>query len=266
MLKFEGKVSRALKRQRIRMQLQMPAIPKEEANQRQYKLSASGTGTSRKTETSSRSSIQRKGEKAKNKPQIAPRLQALLHKIKNQQRKIKARTTAVRNVICHADIMDNPGKVWLDGIKTELYGKMTMCSEENQRRWGDTDQQLQTTRLTTCEGRPRRDTTDTMQIKLDNPRSTESGEAQTRLLPAQPQMYSGAVADYVQWRRSWQERGRDSEESEEVQLKQLKMTIPEKTSNQMGLAEEKTIKGFWIVFDKNYYNALAKASVEFEKK
>jgi hypothetical protein len=31
----------------------------------------------------------------------------------------------------------------------------------------------------------------------------------------------------------------------------------------MGLAEEKTIKGFWIVFDKNYYNALAKASVEF---
>ena len=113
MLKFEGKVSRALKRQRIRLQLPMPALPKEEENQRQHESS-----TSRKTKTSSRSSSQRKGEKAKNTPEIAPRSQALLHKRKNQQRKIKARARAARNVICHADIMDNPkamakaGEVW----------------------------------------------------------------------------------------------------------------------------------------------------------
>jgi hypothetical protein len=31
----------------------------------------------------------------------------------------------------------------------------------------------------------------------------------------------------------------------------------------MGLADIKTIKGFWNVFDKKYYNALAKASAKF---
>ena len=73
----------------------------------------------------------------------------------------------------------------------------------------------------------RRDTTDTMQIRIDNPRSTESGEEQTRLLSACPQMYSGEVSEYVHWRRTWQETGWDSEESEEAQLSQLKLSIPE---------------------------------------
>ena len=43
----------------------------------------------------------------------------------------------------------------------------------------------------------------------------------------------------------------------------MKKTIPEKNSSQMGLEDVKTIKGFWNVFDKKYYNALAKTSVEF---
>jgi hypothetical protein len=97
-----------------------------------------------------------------------------------------------------------------------------MCSEEKQRR---------------------RDVTDTMQVQLDNLRSTDSGGAQL-------QMYRGAVVDYVQWRSSWQERDRDSEESEEVQLNQLKKKIPEKNINQMGLADIKTIKGFWNIFEE----------------
>jgi hypothetical protein len=46
-----------------------------------------------------------------------------------------------------------------------------MCSEEKQ--W-------------------RRDVTDTMQLQLDNPRSTELGGAR-------PQMYRGSVVDYVQY-------------------------------------------------------------------
>jgi hypothetical protein len=75
------------------------------------------------------------------------------------------------------------------------------------------------------EKRRRRDVTDTMQVQLDNPRSTESGGAR-------PQIYRGTVVYYVQWRSSWQERGRDPEESEEVQVNQLKNTIPEKTSKQ----------------------------------
>ena len=52
--------------------------------------------------------------------------------------------------------------------------------------------------------------------------------------------------------------------SEKVQLNQLKKkTFPGKNSNQMGLDDVKTIKGFWNVFDNKYYNALAKTSVEF---
>ena len=118
MLEFEGKVSRAQKRQRIRLQLPMPALPKEEKIQKQHEPSTSRTGTSRKRETSCRSKSQPNGEKEKNTLQEAPRSKALLHKIKNQQRRIKARATAVRNVICHADVINNPdamakaGEVW----------------------------------------------------------------------------------------------------------------------------------------------------------
>ena len=49
---------------------------------------------------------------------MAPRSQAILHKIKNQQGKIKTRAKAVRNMISHTDIMDNQkamakaGEVW----------------------------------------------------------------------------------------------------------------------------------------------------------
>ena len=44
--------------------------------------------------------------------------QALLHKIKNKQRKIKAKATAISNVISHMDITADPkavaraGEVW----------------------------------------------------------------------------------------------------------------------------------------------------------
>jgi hypothetical protein len=43
----------------------------------------------------------------------------------------------------------------------------------------------------------------------------------------------------------------------------LKLSIPEKTSNLMGLTEVKSVKGFWNVMNKKCYNALGKASVEF---
>jgi hypothetical protein len=69
MLEFEGKVSRALKRQRIRLQLPMPALPKEEKIQKQHEISTSRTGMSRRRETSCRSNSQKKGEKEKNTPQ-----------------------------------------------------------------------------------------------------------------------------------------------------------------------------------------------------
>jgi hypothetical protein len=87
-----------------------------------------------------------------------------------------------------------------------------------------------------------------MQIQIDN---REALSQVKRKQGYYQHNHRYTVADYVQWRRSWQERGRDSEESEEVQLIQLKMTFPEKNSNQMGLSEVKSVKGFWNVFDKN---------------
>ena len=104
MLKFEGKVSRALKRQRIKLQLPMPALPSEEESQRQNELTNTRTRTSRKTENNS----QMEGEKAGVTSRKAPHSQAFLHKIKNQQRKIKAKATAVSNVISQTDITENP--------------------------------------------------------------------------------------------------------------------------------------------------------------
>jgi hypothetical protein len=92
--------------------------------------------------------------------------------------------------------------------------------------------------------------------RTDNPRSTKSGKPQTRLLMARPQKYSGAVSEYIQWKRTWQEEGRDSEETEEAQLNQLKLLIPEKTS-------KLTVEGFWSLMDKRYYNALSKSAVKF---
>jgi hypothetical protein len=113
-------------------------------------------------------------------------------------------------------LADDEGRgEWLDGIGSKLYEKISMCSEEKQRR---------------------RDVTDTMQVQLDNPRSTESGRAR-------PQIYRGAAVDYVRWRSSWQERGRDSEESEEVQLNQLNKTIPEKNQQPDGPSRYKDNKG-----------------------
>ena len=91
----------------------------------------------------------------------------------------------------------------------------------NQRKKERTDQQqfiqLQTTTNRESEGKLRRDATvRQMQTRTDNPRSTKSGKPETRLLTARPQKYSGAVSEYIQWKRTWQEERKDSEETEEA--------------------------------------------------
>ena len=109
MLEFEGKVSRALKKQRVRLQLppmssQTPdrGLHTEKVAFRlmEDELADRMTSVSQAGSTSSRMS---KGP-------------ALLHKINNQQRKIKAKATAISNVISHKDIKENPKAVTRAGV------------------------------------------------------------------------------------------------------------------------------------------------------
>ena len=50
---------------------------------------------------------------------------------------------------------------------------------------------------------------------------------------------------------------------EAVQLMQLKITIPTRTANLIGLSEIRTMKDFWVLMDKEYldYNALRRCAV-----
>jgi hypothetical protein len=109
MLEFEGKVSRALTKQRIMLQLPpMPSQPpdrgphtettafrlmEEELADRMKSVSQTGSGSSRML----------KGP-------------ALLHKIKKQQRKIKTKATRISDVIGHTDITANPKAVARAGV------------------------------------------------------------------------------------------------------------------------------------------------------
>jgi hypothetical protein len=75
----------------------MPALPVEKESQRQNRITKAGTTTSRKTENHS-TREEATGERGWVTSRRAPQSQALLHKIKSQQRNIKAKATAVSNV------------------------------------------------------------------------------------------------------------------------------------------------------------------------
>ena len=101
MSEFEGKVSRALKRHRTRLQL--PPVPNQPPDRGpQQEISAfrlmeeeMNDGLTSVSQAGSAASRMSKGP-------------ALLHKLKSQQSKIKAKATAISNVIGHSDIMSNP--------------------------------------------------------------------------------------------------------------------------------------------------------------
>jgi hypothetical protein len=138
----------------------------------------------------------------------------------------------------------------------------------NPRKKGSTDQpqfiQLQTTANLENGKKLRKGEEETaiqMQTQTDNLRSTKSGNPQMRLL-TDPKKFSGAVAEYIQWKRTWQEEKEDSY-TEESQLKQLKLSIPARTSNLMGLSEIRTVADFWSLIDRKYYSALSKSAVAF---
>ena len=99
-------------------------------------------------------------------------------------------------------------------------------------------------------------------------RSTKSGNPITdpksamRLPTCPPPKFSGANADYIPWKRTW-EVATGKSYMEEVQLK---LSIPARTSNLIGLSRIRTMVDFWSHMDKEYlyYNALSYGTNETE--
>jgi hypothetical protein len=89
-----------------------------------------------------------------------------------------------------------------------------------------------------------------LQKQLDNMRSTKSGNPVTdpksamRLPTCPPPKFSGANVDYIPWKRTW-EVTMGKSYMEEVQLMQLKLSIPARTSNLIGLSDIRTMPDCW---------------------
>ena len=68
--------------------------------------------------------------------------------------------------------------------------------------------------------------------------------------------------DYLPWKRQWMATMGKSY-VEEVQLMQLKASIPTRTSNLIGLVDITTIEDFWESMDGEYldYNQLSRGAI-----
>ena len=83
-----------------------------------------------------------------------------------------------------------------------------------------------------------------------------------RLPTCPPVKFSGDVVDYLPWKRQWQATMGKSY-VEEVQLMQLKASIPERTSNLIGLVDIRSMDDFWSLMDGEYldYNQLSRGAI-----
>ena len=82
-------------------------------------------------------------------------------------------------------------------------------------------------------------------------------------LPTWPTVkFSGDVVHYLPWKRQWQAVAGKSY-VEEVQLMQLKASIPERTSNLIGLVDIRTMEDLWSLMDGEYldYNQLSRGAI-----
>jgi hypothetical protein len=99
-------------------------------------------------------------------------------------------------------------------------------------------------------------------------RSTKSGNPITdpksamRLPTCPPPKFSGANVDYIPWKRTW-EVTMGKSYMEEVQLMQLKSSIPARTSDLIGLTDLRSMMDFWRHMDEEYldYHALSRSAI-----
>jgi hypothetical protein len=249
-------------------------------------------------------------------------------KLKSQQSKIKAKATAISNLIGHSDITSNPkamtraGIVWsqiekarceyqtiLDAALEALEGSEglaeALAEDENQweelmimkvssekRGGANADNAFKEEKMEPKDGADyheflrvqtaanmetekklseQEDKSSKLEQQLDNMRSTKSGKPITdpksamRLPTCPPPMFTRANVDYIPWKRTW-EVTMGKSYMEEVQLMQLKLSIPARTSNLIGLSGIRTMADLWNHMDKEYldYNALSWAIADIK--
>ena len=77
-----------------------------------------------------------------------------------------------------------------------------------------------------------------------------------------PGKFTGSIVDYLPWKRQWKATMGKSY-VEEVQLLQMKTSIPGRTANLIGLVDIRSMKGFWEAMDEEYldYNQLNRGAI-----
>ena len=97
---------------------------------------------------------------------------------------------------------------------------------------------------------------------VTQPAKTDTKSA-LRLPTCPPVKFTGEIVDYLPWKRQWMATMGKSY-VEEVQLMQLKASIPARTNNLIGLVEIRTMDDFWETMDNEYldYNHLARGAIK----
>jgi hypothetical protein len=103
---------------------------------------------------------------------------------------------------------------------------------------------------------------------MDDLRSTKSDSllkdprSAMRLPVCPPPEFSGETVDYIPWKRIWKATMGTSY-MDEVQLMQLKLSIPARTTDLIGLSDIRSMADFWKYMDKEYldFHALSKAAI-----
>ena len=83
-----------------------------------------------------------------------------------------------------------------------------------------------------------------------------------RLPTCSPPTFSGEIIDYIPWKRIWKVT-MGASYMEEVQLMQLKQSIPRRTSDLIGLNDIRSMGDFWKNMDEEYLDthALSKSAI-----
>ena len=99
-------------------------------------------------------------------------------------------------------------------------------------------------------------TADTQTVKTDT-------KSALRLPTCPPGKFTGEIVDYLPWKRQWLATMGKSY-VEEVQLMQLKASIPARTNSLIGLVDIRTMSDFWDTMDNEYldYNQLARGAIK----
>ena len=107
-----------------------------------------------------------------------------------------------------------------------------------------------------------------LQTQMDDLRSTKSDSllkdprSAMKLPTCPPPKFSGETVDYIPWKRIWKVTMGTSY-MEEVQLMQLKLSIPARTTDLIGLSDIRSMEDFWKYMDEEYldFHALSKAAI-----